>query len=90
VSILRTIELILGIPPLSTYDAMAVPLYAAFGTRADLRPYVAIHPTINITARNLKTAYESRLSSMLDFSHPDATPPGVLREIIAHNAGYKI
>jgi DNA-binding beta-propeller fold protein YncE len=89
-SILRTIELILGIPPLSTYDAMAVPLYAAFGTRADLRPFVAIHPTINITSRNLKTAYESRLSSMLDFSRPDATPPGLLREIIAHNAGYKI
>ena len=74
----------------STYDAMAVPLYAAFTTRADLRPFVAIHPQIDITARNLKTAYASRLSSTLDFSRPDATPPGVLREIIARNAGYKL
>jgi DNA-binding beta-propeller fold protein YncE len=89
-SILRTIELVLGIPPLSTYDGMAVPLYAAFTTRADLRPFVAIHPQIDITARNLKTAYASRLSSTLDFSRPDATPPGVLREIIARNAGYKL
>ncbi|HEY2473789.1 MAG TPA: alkaline phosphatase family protein, partial [Candidatus Cybelea sp.] len=89
-SILRTIESILGIPPLSTYDAMAVPLYAAFTTRADLRPYVAIHPKIDITARNRKTAYAATLSTALDFSRPDATPPGVLREIIAHNAAYKI
>lgn len=88
-SILRTIELILGIQPLSTYDAMAVPLYAAFTTRSNLRPFVAIHPRIDITARNLKTAYASRLSARLDFSRPDATPPGVLREIIAHNAGYE-
>jgi DNA-binding beta-propeller fold protein YncE len=87
-SILRTTELMLGMPPLSTYDAMAVPLYAAFATRADLRPYVAIHPSIDVTARNLKTAYASRLSSTLDFSRPDATPPGLLREIIAHNAGW--
>lgn len=89
-SILRTIELVLGMPPLSTYDAMAVPLYAAFTAQADLRPFVAMHPQIDTTARNLKTAYASRLSSTLDFSRPDATPPGVLREIIARNAGYKI
>ncbi|HVN68712.1 MAG TPA: bifunctional YncE family protein/alkaline phosphatase family protein [Candidatus Binatia bacterium] len=87
-SILRTIELILGIPPLSTYDAMAVPLYAAFATRADLRPYVAIPPKIDITARNSRTAYASRLSATLDFSRPDAIAPGVLRDIIAHDAGY--
>jgi DNA-binding beta-propeller fold protein YncE len=89
-SILRTIELMLNMPPLSTYDAMAVPLYAAFTTRADLRPYVAVHPSIDVTSRNAKTAYASRLSSTLDFSRPDATPPGVLREIIAHNTGYRM
>ena len=66
------------------------PLYPAFTTRAGLRPFVAIHPQIDITVRNLKTAYASRLSSTLDFSRPDATPPGVLREILARNAGYKL
>jgi DNA-binding beta-propeller fold protein YncE len=88
-SILRTIELVLGMPPLSTYDAMAVPLYAAFTTGADLRPYDAIRPRIDVTARNLKSAYASALSSTLDFSRPDATPPGLLREIIARNAGWR-
>ena len=89
-SILRTIELILGMKPLSTYDAMAVPLYAAFGTRADLRPYVAIAPQIDLSVQNKQTAYGARLSSTLDFSRPDATRPGVLRDVIAHNAGYRV
>ncbi len=88
-SVLRTMELMLGIQPLSTYDAMAVPLYAAFTAMADLRPFAAIRPQVDITARNLKTAYGSTISSSLDFSRPDATPPGLLRDIIAHNATHK-
>jgi DNA-binding beta-propeller fold protein YncE len=88
-SILRTIELLLGMKPLSTYDAMAVPLYAAFSTQADLRPYDVIAPQIDLSAKNKQTAYGSRLSSTMDFSRPDATPPGALRDIIAHNAGYR-
>jgi hypothetical protein len=87
-SLLRTAELILGMQPLSTYDAMAVPLYAAFGTAADLRPYTVIPTKIDMNARNLKTAYDAHLSSTLDFSHPDAIAPGVLRDIIAHNRQY--
>ena len=87
-SLLRTSELILGMQPLSTYDAMAVPLYAAFGTTADLRPYDVIPIKINVDARNSKVAYGAHLSSTLDFSHPDAVAPGVLRDIIAHNRQY--
>src|SRR4029079_12598649 len=37
-AMLRTIELILGIPPMSQYDAAARPMYAASGAAADLRP----------------------------------------------------
>lgn len=88
-SILRTIELMLGIPPLSTYDAMAVPLYAAFTASADLRPYDVIPPQIDITARNRKTAYGAKVSAALDFSRPDTARPGVLRAIVARNAGYR-
>ncbi|HEX8805621.1 MAG TPA: hypothetical protein VF741_01685, partial [Candidatus Aquilonibacter sp.] len=87
-SLLRTAELIVGMQPLSTYDAMAVPLYAAFGTTADLRPFTAIPTKIDMSARNLKTAYDAHLSTTLDFSHPDAIAPGILRDIIAHNRQY--
>ncbi len=89
VSALRTMELMVGIQPLSTYDAMAVPLYAAFGTTPNLRPYVVIPPRVDLTTRNLKTAYGSAISSTLDFSRPDAAPPGLMRDILAHNATHK-
>ena len=37
----HTIELILGLPPMSQYDASAAPLYACFDTRADHPPFRA-------------------------------------------------
>lgn len=85
VSILRTIEIVLGMKPLSAYDAMANPMYAAFTTTPNLQPYDAISPKIDITQRNLKTAYGAKVSSELDFSRPDAVLPRVLNAILARN-----
>ncbi len=85
VGILRTIEIVLGMQPLSTYDAMAVPLYGAFGSKADVHPYAAIPPKIDTTRRNSKVAYGANASARLDFSHPDAVAGGVLEDILAHN-----
>jgi hypothetical protein len=67
VSVLRTIELLLGMKPLSAYDATAVPLYAAFGSTAHLQPFDAIPYKIDITARNSKAAYDDHM----DLSRPD-------------------
>src|SRR5205807_654828 len=39
VSMIRTMELILGLPPLSQYDAAARPMFASFSDKADLSPY---------------------------------------------------
>ncbi|MGZ3517807.1 MAG: hypothetical protein ACXVAM_11595 [Vulcanimicrobiaceae bacterium] len=85
VSVVRTIELLLGIAPLSIYDRTALPLYAAFGAKADLRPYVAIKPSVDMNARNQKTAYGAALSARIDFAHPDEVDPAQLNDIIAHN-----
>jgi hypothetical protein len=82
---LRTIELPLGMKPLSNDDATAVPLYAAFGTTADLRPFEALPPQVESSARNARTAYDAQLSAGLDFSRPDAVRPRVLRDILAHS-----
>jgi DNA-binding beta-propeller fold protein YncE len=87
VSILRTMELILGLPALSTYDGMARPLDAAFTSVPRLQPYDAISPKVNINVRNGKAAYGSQVSAGMNFRRPDANPPGVLRAIIAHNHG---
>jgi YVTN family beta-propeller protein len=85
ISVLRTIEIMLGIKPLSTYDAMAVPMDAAFKPNPDLRPYDAIAPLIDVTRKNTKLAYGSAVSARLNFSRPDAIPNGVLNDILAHN-----
>lgn len=84
VSVLRTIELLLGIAPLSIYDATAQPLYSAFVSNPNLAPFDVIAPKIDLTSRNSKVAYGSQLSARLDLSRPDAAAPGVLRDILAH------
>lgn len=84
-SVVHTMELILGLKPLSIYDATAEPLYDAFGTVADLRPFNVIAPKIDIRAKNAKTAYGARISATLDFSKPDAADPSVLTDVILHS-----
>jgi YVTN family beta-propeller protein len=84
-SFVHTIELLLGLPPLSIYDAAARPLYDAFVTSpVNAQPYAAIRPDIDMSATNKKTAYGAALSAKLDFTHPDAVDPRVLNDIIAH------
>ncbi len=51
-SVLRTIELILGLRPMTQFDAAAQPLWRAFQPQADLRPYKAVKPKISIDERN--------------------------------------
>jgi phospholipase C len=85
VSVVRTIEILLGMKPLSTYDAMAQPMYAAFAATPDSRPYTAVAPQIDINARNAKTAYGAVESAHLDFSRPDAIAPATLDRILARN-----
>ncbi|MBV8490292.1 MAG: hypothetical protein JO199_07165 [Candidatus Eremiobacteraeota bacterium] len=85
VSVVRTIELLLGIHPLSNYDATALPLYAAFSGKPNLAPFDAMSPRIDVTAKNRKTAYGEERSAKADFSRPDAVPPSVLTDILAHN-----
>jgi YVTN family beta-propeller protein len=82
--ILRTIELILGVPPMSAYDAVARPLYDAFGASPDTRPYDALPETADLEARNAATAYRAAESARLDFSREDAAPPALLNDIVWH------
>jgi hypothetical protein len=81
---LRTIELMLGMQPLSAYDATAVPLYAAFDATPHLAPFNVMPYEVDIRARNAKIAYGERVSERLDLRMPDRAPPGVLADILAH------
>ncbi|HEV3090388.1 MAG TPA: alkaline phosphatase family protein [Candidatus Cybelea sp.] len=85
VSVLRTMEMLLGIPPLSAYDAMAVSMRAAFSDTPHVQPFDAIGPRVSLAAVNRPGAYGALLSAQLDFSQPDATTPGAMLQILAHN-----
>ena len=81
-SMLRTIELLLGLSPMSQFDAAATPFYAAFSGEPDLTPYDHVEPKIDINELNVKTAWGAKESEEMDWSDYDRTPMFALNEII--------
>jgi len=60
-SFLRTLEIIVGMKPANLAEALAVPLYDAFGsTPSNIAPYDAITPAVNMTAINGNTRQTTR------------------------------
>jgi hypothetical protein len=82
--IVRTIELILGLPPMTVYDASARPLYAAFAAQPDLQPYDALPERVDLHETNKATAYRAADSARADFSREDAVPSTELNDILWH------
>ena len=82
VSMLRTIELILGLPPLSQYDAAAIPMASCFTDKPDTAPYQELRPKVPLGELNSIASYGARESLAMDFSREDATPEIRLNEII--------
>jgi YVTN family beta-propeller protein len=81
-SILRTMELLLGLRPMSQYDAAATPMYDIFGNEADLQGFSHLEPLVDIEERNTATAYGAADSAAMDFSEVDRIPMHRLNEII--------
>jgi hypothetical protein len=79
---LRTIELILGLPPMSQYDAAATPMYAAFQGAADLAPYAARPARVDLTEKNDAAAPGAAASLAMDMSEADRVPDLALNEIL--------
>ena len=85
VSVVHSIELLLGLPPLSIYDQTARPMYEAFATTAvNASPFASVRPRVDLYARNTKAAYKAAVSARMDFSRPDAADEAALNDIIAH------
>ena len=81
-SMLRTMELLLGLPPMSQYDAAAAPMYASFGSDADTTPFNHLPPEVDLNAKNTKLAWGSKASQKMDFDDVDRNPAFALNEII--------
>ena len=80
--VLRTIELILGLPPMSQYDASATPMVNAFLGTPNLTAYTKSDPRVSMDERNLSNAFGATLSGAMDFSVEDRAPEAQLNEIL--------
>ncbi|MFC3560343.1 bifunctional YncE family protein/alkaline phosphatase family protein [Pedobacter jamesrossensis] len=79
---LRTMELILGLPPMSQYDAAAVPLFECFISTPNFTPYMSVRPAINLDNRNLAINESSKRSELFNFASEDAVPDLDLNDVI--------
>jgi YVTN family beta-propeller protein len=87
VSLIRTIELLLGMEPMNQLDATATPI-DIFRAEPDLRPYKALFPNVALDnlvappARDAATAYWMRRTDEQDLAHADMADPEMLNRII--------
>lgn len=81
-SMLRTMELILGLQPMSQFDAAAMPMWASFGETADRTPFVARPAQVDLEDRNSKLTWGARESQKMDFTGPDKADDIKLNEIV--------
>jgi DNA-binding beta-propeller fold protein YncE len=84
-SVLRTIELILGLPPMSQFDAGSLPMTAAFTSVADTVAFVHEPARVDLGEINLAGAYGQDRSDRMNFATADAAPPDELNEILWHD-----
>ncbi len=80
--VLRTIELILGLEPMSQYDAAATPLYNAFTPMPDAARFDARPARVALDEKNPATGPGAKESMAMDLDQADRAPDLLLNEII--------
>ncbi|WP_179415096.1 beta-propeller fold lactonase family protein [Mucilaginibacter sp. E4BP6] len=80
--VLRTIELILNLPPMSQYDAAALPLYDCFSNTANMASYLVKPAQVDLEQRNVAVNESSKKSDKFNFAEEDKVPDLELNEVI--------
>jgi DNA-binding beta-propeller fold protein YncE len=96
-SVVRTIEELLGLPPMNKFDAAALPMRSVFTTRPDFTRYYALSNNVPLDQVNpgpaslTGPALEAAIASQkMNFAVPDAAPEEELNRILWHAArGWK-
>ncbi|MEO7982510.1 MAG: bifunctional YncE family protein/alkaline phosphatase family protein [Bacteroidota bacterium] len=73
-SMLRTIELILGLPPMTQYDAAAEPMWRSFTPTADTRVFKSLPANVDLAEKNIAINEWQRRSEEFNFAREDAIP----------------
>ncbi|MBC8156092.1 MAG: beta-propeller fold lactonase family protein [Bacteroidetes bacterium] len=79
---LRTIELILGLPPMTQYDAGATPMFRSFTATPTVTPFQAVPSTIDLDARNTAYTPSAKKSEGLNFADVDQIDDKLFNEIL--------
>jgi YVTN family beta-propeller protein len=89
-SLLHTIELILGLPPMNEMDAMSAPMFECFNDKPDFTPFTFVQETIPLDRMNpppqaignpLQRHY-AEVSMTLPLDEPDKCPEDLLNRIL--------
>jgi YVTN family beta-propeller protein len=83
-SMLRTIELILGIPPMTQYDAAATPMWRCFDTVARPSFFKFLPANIDLGSINQAQSFWQQQSEKLDFAKEDEVPDLEFNKILWH------
>ena len=81
-SVLRTIELILGMPPMTQYDAAATPMWRSFNKTPDNTPFKSLPANINLHETNPSGTKLAALAKGLDFSDVDRVPDEIMNTML--------
>jgi DNA-binding beta-propeller fold protein YncE len=81
-SMLRTMELILGLKPMSQFDAAARPMYRSFTAKPDLTAYKAEKARIDLEEKNKPGTWGAATSEKLDLAREDQADDLIFNEII--------
>ena len=81
-SVLRTIELLLGLPPMSQFDAGATPMTFDFANQANAEPWTVSKPLIDLTSMNPGNNPDAKTSQSLNLNEADAADPSTLTAIL--------
>ena len=82
-SVVRSMELIMGMKALSLNDALATPMYDAFTSEPlNAEPVDVITPAVDLLERNTQAAPWAALSGRLPFGKLDAVPQAQLDAIL--------
>jgi hypothetical protein len=81
-SMLRTMELILGLEPMTQFDASANPMYRSFKSTPDLTPYKKRDVMVDLSAKNDIAAWGAKQSAEMDLSKEDAADDLLFGDIV--------
>jgi len=89
-SVIRTIEQILGLPPMNQFDASATPMFDCFAEKPDFTPFASVASRVPLDQMNPNPRairdevlkQDALVSAQLNFREVDKAPEDVLNRIL--------